>query len=133
MVCWSAGRCAWFCCFTERAPANGWPRARVCLVQVPSLLYLCEWVSNCLFRQLKAILLLVFSGFSNLTKERSLSSNCQECSLLRSWAARYDTGLLIKLTPKGVVFSFLFFSCFGRAHDSASVIVGGTALHMTAC
>ena len=26
------------------------------------------------------------------------------------WAARYDTWLLIKLTPKGVVFSFLFFS-----------------------
>ncbi len=26
----------------------------------------------------------------------------------QSWAARYDTGLLIKLTPKGVVFSFLF-------------------------
>ena len=27
-----------------------------------------------------------------------------------TWAARYNTGLLIKLTPKGVVFSFLFFS-----------------------
>ncbi len=27
-----------------------------------------------------------------------------------SWAARYNTWLLIKLTPKGVVFSFLFFS-----------------------
>jgi len=26
------------------------------------------------------------------------------------WAARYNTWLLIKLTPKGVVFSFLFFS-----------------------
>ena len=24
------------------------------------------------------------------------------------WAARYNTWLLIKLTPKGVVFSFLF-------------------------
>ncbi len=28
----------------------------------------------------------------------------------RLWAARYNTWLLIKLTPKGVVFSFLFFS-----------------------
>ena len=27
---------------------------------------------------------------------------------LLAWAARYYTGLLIKLTPKGVVFSFLF-------------------------
>ena len=25
-----------------------------------------------------------------------------------AWAARYNTGLLIKLTPKGVVFSLLF-------------------------
>ena len=25
-----------------------------------------------------------------------------------TWAARYNTGLLIKLTPKGVVFSFSF-------------------------
>ncbi len=36
-----------------------------------------------------------------------------DCSLLQvttSWAARYNTWLLIKLTPKGVVFSFLFFS-----------------------
>ena len=29
---------------------------------------------------------------------------------LLPWAARYNTWLLIKLTPKGVVFSFLFFS-----------------------
>ncbi len=29
---------------------------------------------------------------------------------LHHWAARYNTGLLNKLTPKGVVFSFLFFS-----------------------
>ncbi len=28
------------------------------------------------------------------------------------WAARYNTWLLIKLTPKGVVFSHLFFSMF---------------------
>ena len=27
------------------------------------------------------------------------------------WAARYNTWLLIKLTPKGVVFSFLFYAC----------------------
>ena len=30
--------------------------------------------------------------------------------LNRHWAARYNTWLLIKLTPKGIVFSFLFFS-----------------------
>ncbi len=33
----------------------------------------------------------------------------QASSSMRPWAARYDTWLLIKLTPKGVVFSFLFF------------------------
>ena len=29
-----------------------------------------------------------------------------------SWAARYNTWLLIKLTPKGIVFSFLFLFLF---------------------
>ena len=29
------------------------------------------------------------------------------CQLLPAWAAQYDTWLLIKLTPKGVDFSFL--------------------------
>ena len=39
-----------------------------------------------------------------------------ECNMSRDmhaervWAARYNTWLLIKLSPKGVVFSFLFFS-----------------------
>ncbi len=32
----------------------------------------------------------------------------------RLWAARYNTWLLTKLTPKGVVFSFLFFSSSTR-------------------
>jgi len=32
------------------------------------------------------------------------------CAQPALWAARYNTWLLIKLTPKGVVFSFLFFS-----------------------
>jgi len=30
------------------------------------------------------------------------------------WAARYNTWLLIKLTPKGVVFSFLFSDYIGE-------------------
>jgi len=30
------------------------------------------------------------------------------CGMVIFWAARYNTWLLIKLTPKGVVFSFLF-------------------------
>ncbi len=34
----------------------------------------------------------------------------QQASQVMTWAARYNTWLLIKLTPKGVVFSFLFFS-----------------------
>ncbi len=33
------------------------------------------------------------------------------------WAARYNTWLLIKLTPKGVVFSFLFFSQLGPGDE----------------
>ena len=37
-----------------------------------------------------------------------LTDSCLSCP----WAARYNTGLLIKLMPKGVVFSFLFFLPF---------------------
>ncbi len=33
----------------------------------------------------------------------------QSITLLLFWAAQYNTGLLIQLTPKGVAFSFLFF------------------------
>ncbi len=36
----------------------------------------------------------------------------QPASVLDPWAARYDTWLLIKLTPKDVVFSFSFFLSF---------------------
>jgi len=32
------------------------------------------------------------------------------CTVTRTWAAGYDTWLLLKLTPKGTVFSVLFFS-----------------------
>ncbi len=31
-----------------------------------------------------------------------------QCWLIDAWAARYNTGLLIELTPKSEVFSFLF-------------------------
>ncbi len=37
----------------------------------------------------------------------------------RTWAARYNTGLLIKLTPQGVVFSFLFFFVQQQANHLA--------------
>ncbi len=40
---------------------------------------------------------------------------------LQTWAARYNTWLLIKLTPKGVTFSFLFLQVAKRA--------GATAVH----
>jgi hypothetical protein len=41
------------------------------------------------------------------------------------WAARYNTWLLIKLTPKGVVFSFLFFSTgINNTAWPASKVVG---------
>jgi len=35
----------------------------------------------------------------------------------QSWAAWYNNWLLIKLTPKGIIFSFLFFSYDGAAAD----------------
>ena len=68
-------------------------------------------------------------------QKRYLHSSCQECVItaqavqacrsgsttnksgirVAPWAAQYDTGLLIKLTPNGVVFSFFFFLfCFIR-------------------
>jgi len=40
----------------------------------------------------------------------------------QAWAARYNTWLVIKLTPKGVVFSFLFFSKYPGQHPSHSFI-----------
>ena len=42
---------------------------------------------------------------SYLTSSRSAFSKCR---LQTTWAVRYDTRLLIELTPKGVVFPFLF-------------------------
>ncbi len=36
------------------------------------------------------------------------STFCMHCLQPQFWAARYNTWLLIRLTPKGVVFSFLF-------------------------
>ncbi len=36
------------------------------------------------------------------------SKSPQDCEDSDSWAARYNTGLLIRLTPEGIVFSFLF-------------------------
>ncbi len=49
----------------------------------------------------------------------SLHGLCAICVLkqadlryaMLTWAARYNTWLLIKLTPKSIVFSFLFFLC----------------------
>ena len=51
------------------------------------------------------------------------------CHLL-PWAARYNTWLLIKLTPKGVVFSFLFlpFTCgTNKTHAAETHILYFTA------
>jgi len=39
------------------------------------------------------------------------------------WAARYNTWLLIKLPPKGVVFSFLFYKVFGCKVCGAQALV----------
>ena len=41
-----------------------------------------------------------------------------------SWAARYDTWLLIKLTPTGVVFSFLIASFLCEERDSLAACAG---------
>ena len=42
-------------------------------------------------------------------------------SHLLAWAARYSTGLLIKLMPKGVVFSFLLFDLLDQECTSADL------------
>ena len=39
------------------------------------------------------------------------------------WAARYNTWLLIKLPPKGAVFSFLFYKGFGCKVCGAQALV----------
>jgi len=43
-------------------------------------------------------------------------NGCQD-AISAYWAARYNTWLLIKLTPKGVVFSFLFNICIDTSCD----------------
>ena len=48
---------------------------------------------------------------------------CTAMCITCSWAARYNAWLLIKLTPRGVVFSFLFFSI------TSSILC--TSQHMT--
>ena len=45
----------------------------------------------------------------------------------RVWAAWYSTWLLIKLTPKGVVFSFLFFSYLN------GIVMHGTYISRCCC
>ena len=49
---------------------------------------------------------------------------CYTVFIDRSWAARYNTWLLIKLTPKGVVLSFLFLtgSCTQHAMEKAACL-----------
>ena len=52
------------------------------------------------------------SGFSSDTmayQEKHFMASLMVQVSFATWSARYNTGLLIKLTPKGVVFSFIFF------------------------
>ena len=47
-------------------------------------------------------------GLYRLHDDAQLQSGwCMCCSVTNAWAARYNTWLLIKLTPKGMVFFFL--------------------------
>ena len=61
---------------------------------------------------------------ASLHAEPSSSGLSQAGEALTSiWAARYSTWLLIPLTPKGVVFSYLFFSLTSRLiHDDFSAM-----------
>ena len=49
-------------------------------------------------------------------QQYALAALMQQCAVAalmqcaKAWTAQYNAWLLIKLTPKGVVFSFLFFS-----------------------
>jgi len=58
-------------------------------------------------------------------------------SVLEPWAARYKTWLLIKLTPKGEVFSFLFLVSWSKcnhiweSHSISTDIAGCIALFTT--
>ncbi len=66
-----------------------------------------EEITITLHSSVRVILLLHISSKHighNQSKDKLLAV------LHATWAARYNTWLLIKLTPKGVVFSFLFFS-----------------------
>jgi hypothetical protein len=55
-----------------------------------------------------------FSTWTNVDQQCCVSVSVS--SGVRAWAARYDTWLLIKLTPRSVVQSFLF-SCFSSVTE----------------
>jgi len=50
-------------------------------------------------------------SFEKSSKTEFTKPTAEQCALW-SWAARYNTWLLIEVTPKGIVFAFLFFLCF---------------------
>ena len=60
--------------------------------------------------------LVVDQGMSSLMVLNPLKSS------QTTWAARYNTGLLIKLTPKGVVFSFHFSDLLKSSPDSSTLL-----------
>ena len=51
--------------------------------------------------------------------------------LQQIWAARYNTGLLIKLMPKGIAFSFFLFYC-NRSRTALALpcLCGQSAIHL---
>ncbi len=76
-------------------------------------------ILHCLFKSLHILLMLCKLGLGIvLVMEILQAASCLPAmqqivlglSLHIVWAAQFNTWLLIKLTPKGVVFSFLFFS-----------------------
>jgi len=69
-------------------------------------------------------------SYANLMSMQSVRQyqSSHTCPHMHTWAARYNTWLLLKLTPKGVVFSFLSHIC---TMPGTSALVDG-ALHWTA-
>ena len=74
----------------------------------------------------------VAAQYDRLLQMLYLNDFSRHTQLVQPWAARYNTGLLKELTPKGVVFSFLFFSTCAAAtlHEFGSFARSVTYRHM---
>ena len=104
--------------WTIYSPCGQWPHQIVLFSQQPLAMLMASSALqvSCCCRP--------FSFAQHTAQSTYTSRLCTTCHLLFTWAARsaqYNTELLITLTPKGVVFSFVFLVIYSSATDQQLV------------